>query len=427
MKEAFHIASTGRPGPVVVDVPKDVQQATLEDYQYPQKAEIRSYRPSTEGNMKQIRRAAAAIRQAKRPLLYVGGGAQSQRAQDLIVEMADKCHIPCTTTLLGLGVFPEDHPYSLSMLGMHGTQYANHAMYNTDCIIAVGARFDDRVTGKLTEFAPNREEIIHIDIDPSSISKSIRVTIPVVGDSVKILEKLVPMLEPAERPEWIKQCGQWKEEYPLTYEKGDGKLRPQFVIEELYRITKGDAIIATEVGQNQMWAAHYWQYKRPRTFLSSGGLGTMGYGFPAAMGAQAAFPDRLVVDIAGDGSIQMNMQELTTVMNENLPVKVVILNNAYLGMVRQWQQMFYKANYSGTSLRPPRGEVAYRPDFVKLAQAFGATGLRASTPEEVAPTLKKMIETDGPVFAEFQVEEEENVFPMIPAGAGVRQMMGGMA
>ena len=430
LKEAFYIAKTGRPGPVVVDLPKDVQRAVLENYHYPKSVSIRSYKPTTDGNPLAIRRAAEAIKRSRRPLLYVGGGALYEGCQKLLVELAEKCQIPCVTTLLGLGAFPEDHPYAMEMLGMHGTQYANYAMHNCDCIIAVGARFDDRVTGKLSEFAPNRQDIIHIDIDPSSISKSIPVTVPVVGDAGRILKKLVEIVEPAMHEEWVNQCQQWKKSHPLKY-RNDGKLYPQFVIEELYKATGGDAIVVTEVGQHQMWTAQFWKFTKPRTFLSSGGLGTMGYGFPAAIGAKVAFPHKHVVVIAGDGSIQMNMQEMTTAMNENLPVKVAILNNSCLGMVRQWQDMFYQKNYSGTCLLPPpdakTGErPPYRPDFVKLAEAFGAVGLRARTMEEVRPTLEAMLACDKPVFAEFIVETEENVFPMIPAGGGVQQMLGGL-
>lgn len=430
LKEAFYIANSGRPGPVVIDLPKDVQNAILEGYTYPKSVHMRSYKPVTKGNKLAIKRAAEKINKAKRPLLYVGGGANNNRCPDLLVQLAEKAQIPCVTTLLGMGSFPESHPYALEMLGMHGTQYANYAMHNTDCIIAVGARFDDRVTGKLSEFAPNREDIVHIDIDPSSISKSIPVTVPVVGECSDILKELVAEVQTARHPEWLEQCRQWKETYPLVYKNDDDKIRPQMVIDELYRLTKGNAIVCTEVGQHQMWAAHFWKFDNPRRFLSSGGLGTMGYGFPAALGAQAAFPKKLVVDIAGDGSIQMNMQELTTAVYENLPVKVIILNNGYLGMVRQWQDMFYKKNYSGTDLRAPekiRKNIPYLPDFVKMAEAFSATGLRATRVDEVLPTLQKMVETPGPVFAEFIVESEENVYPMIPAGAGVRQMMGGMA
>jgi acetolactate synthase-1/2/3 large subunit len=427
LKEAFYIARTGRPGPVVVDIPKDIQQAKLEDYEYPETIDIRSYRPVLKGNAAQIKRAAEVIAKAKRPLLYVGGGANNPKCHELLVEIANRCEIPCTTTLLGMGAFPETHPYSLKMLGMHGTQYANYAMHECDCIIAVGARFDDRVTGKLSEFAPNREEIVHIDIDPSSISKSIPVTVPVVGDCTHILENLSEILEPTKHTEWIEQIADWKQKYPLVYKKRDGVITQQQVIEELYNFTKGDAIIVTEVGQHQMWSSHYWKYTEPRTFISSGGLGTMGFGFPAALGAKMARPDREVILFAGDGSIQMNMQELTTAMNEDLPVRVVILNNGYLGMVRQWQDMFYKKNFSGTKLSPADPESAYRPDFVKLAEAFGAKGLRARTPQEIRPVFEEMMSSKTVVFAEFVVTEDENVYPMIPAGAGVRQMMGGMA
>ena len=430
LKEAFYIARTGRPGPVVVDLPKDVQQASLDNYSYPETVDIRSYKPVTEGNANQIRRAAEAIRKSEKPLLYVGGGANNPECSAMLVELANRCQIPCTTTLLGMGAFPESHPGALKMLGMHGTQYANYAMHNCDCIIAVGARFDDRVTGKLSEFAPNRKEIIHIDIDPASISKSIPVTIPVVGCCRSVLAKLLEIVEPMDHSLWLEQVTNWKNSHPLKYRTDDGKMRPQMVIEELYKMTGGDAIVTTEVGQHQMFTTHFWKFEQPRTFISSGGLGTMGFGFPAAIGAKIAHPEKLVVAIAGDGSIQMNMQELTTAMNEGVKVKIVVINNTNLGMVRQWQEMFYDRNYSGTILRPPDAdnlECGYRPDFVKLAEAFGATGLRAETVDQLRPTLRKMLDTDNLVLAEFMVETDENVFPMIPAGAGVRQMMEGLA
>ena len=429
IKEAFYIATTGRPGPVLIDVPKDVQKATLEHYQYPAEVSVRSYRPHTEPAEAQLQAAAEAIARAKRPLLYCGGGAIISGCAAEILALAEKCDIPCTTTLLGLGVFPEHHPLSLSMLGMHGTQYANFAMHNTDLIIAVGARFDDRVTGKLDEFAPRREAIIHIDVDPSSISKAIPVDIPIVGDCAHVLQRLNALVEPKRHPEWIAQVQGWKEKYPLSYPQDDC-LRPQYVIEQLYDLTKGEAIVTTEVGQHQMWAAQYWQFERPRTFLSSGGLGTMGYGFPAGLGAQAAFPDKLVVTIAGDGSIQMNIQELATAVMEKLPVKVIILNNYHLGMVRQWQQLFYKHNYSGVILKREQsedGEHAYVPDFVKLCEAYGAVGLRVTEKSALRATLQEALTNGRPTFVECVVEEEENVWPMIPAGCGVEQMISGMA
>lgn len=439
LKEAFYIARTGRPGPVVIDLPKNVQQASLRNYSYPEKVEIPTYRPVYDGNPKQIKKAVEVIQRAKRPLLYCGGGVIWSLAHEEVLQLAERCEIPVTTTLLGLGGFPETHPLSLKMLGMHGTQYANYAVHECDCLIAVGARFDDRVTGKLNEFAPNcRDSIIHIDIDPSSISKNVPVTVPIVGDCKRVLSKMLELIKPCKHPEWLAQVAEWKKNYPLRY-RNDKVLRPQFVVEKIYEVTGGDAIIATEVGQNQMWAAHYFKYTQPRTFVSSGGLGTMGYGFPAALGAQVAFPDRTVIDIAGDGSIQMNIQEMATAVMNNLPVVVAILNNGYLGMVRQWQEMFYKRNYSAVDLaRPvdkdgrlldnlPEDVPAYVPDFVRLAEAYGALGRRVTRKEEVEPAIKWAIEARRPVLLEFLVSREENVFPMIPAGASVRQMIGGLA
>ncbi len=426
MKEAFYIATTGRPGPVLIDIPKDVQQQVVHDYVYPSKVSIRSYRPVYEGNLQQIRKAAAAIGRSKRPLLYCGQGAVMSGCNEELVALSEKCDIPVTTTLLGLGSFPERHPKALRMLGMHGTQYANYAMHYCDLIISVGARFDDRVTGKLDEFAPHREEIIHIDVDPSSISKAVPVTIPIVGDCRRVLRKLVQLAEPKRHPEWMEQIAQWKSEFPLFYGEDD-RLRPQYVIDQLYQATGGDAIITTEVGQHQMWAAHYWFYDRPRTFISSGGQGTMGFGFPAAIGAQLAHPDKLVIDIAGDGSIQMNIQELATAVIERLPVKVVILNNLYLGMVRQWQEKFYNHNYSGVYLADPSsppGEIFYPPDFVKLCEAYGALGIKVTKKADVRPAIDEALRTPKCAFLDFWVEEEENVWPMIPAGKSVKDMMG---
>lgn len=437
LKEAFYIARTGRPGPVLIDLPKDVQKSSLSNYKYPESVNIRTYKPVYEGHPLMIKKAVAAIERAEKPLIYAGGGIIISNACQELLELAEKCEIPVTTTLLGLGSFPETHPLSLKMLGMHGTQYANFAVNEADLLIAVGARFDDRVTGKISEFAPNLKDIIHIDIDPSSISKNVEVSIPVVGDAKIILRKIIDSLKPLKHPEWVAHCQELKEKYPLQY-KDDDLLRPQYVVEKVYELTRGEAIITTEVGQNQMWAALFYKYTKPRTFLSSGGLGTMGYGFPAAIGAQAAFPEKLVIDIAGDGSIQMNIQELATAVTCNLPVKVVILNNHYLGMVRQWQELFYGRNYSYTCLRrraecPPfcQGSVPgcpeFVPDFVKLAEAYGAVGLRIMHKEDVLPVLKKALETPKPVFVDCWVNEEENVYPMIPAGASIKQMIGGMA
>ena len=426
LKQAFYIAGTGRPGPVLVDLPKDVQRQATTDYHYPEKIEMRSYKPVRRGNMAQIKKAAAAIDRAKRPLLYVGQGAVCSDAQAELVELAERCDIPATATLLGLGAFPDTHRLALHMLGMHGTEYANYAMHETDLIIAVGARFDDRVTGNPKQFAPRREETIHIDIDPSSISKNIEATIPVVGDCKLVLAELLKLVKPKKRPDWLKRVLDLKESRPLRF-ANDGKLRPQFVIDRLYQITKGEAIVVTDVGQHQMWAAHYWQYTKPRGFLSSGGLGTMGFGFPAAMGAQVAHPDKRVICISGDGSIQMNIQELATANIENLPVKVMILNNHYLGMVRQWQEHFYKHNYSGVFLgkRRPDGTTEYVPDFVKLCEAYGALGLRVERCEEADEAIRTALKSPRCVFVDFRVEEEENVWPMIPAGKNVEDMMTG--
>jgi acetolactate synthase-1/2/3 large subunit len=417
IRAAFHIARTGRPGPVLVDIPVDVSTAKT-DLPVPKEAHLRGYKPTVKGHIRQIRLAAQAINQAKRPLLYAGGGVVISGAADLLRELAETAQIPVTTTLMGLGCFPEDHPLALKMLGMHGTAYANFAMQNADCIIAIGARFDDRITGKLDEFAPRRECIIHIDVDPASISKNIRVDIPVVGDARHILRELVKLVGPVERPEWHRQIQEWKEKHPLTYNGQDGKLKPQYVVQQIREATRGEAIICTEVGQNQMWAAQWFNYKFPRQFISSGGLGTMGYGFPAAIGAQVACPDRIVFDIAGDGSFQMNIQELSTAVREKLPVKVAILNNGYLGMVRQWQELFYHRRYAATVLSDGN------PDFVKVAEAYGAKGIRVEQADQVRPALDDALATDGPVVLDFLINPEENVYPMVPAGEPIDRMRG---
>ena len=417
MKEAFHIARTGRPGPVLIDIPKDVQIAETE-YKYPKNVEMRTYKPTYSGHPQQIKRAAEAIHQAKKPIIYAGGGVIISGAAKELAELAKKANIPTATTLLGLGGFPETDRLSLGMLGMHGTRYANYAIMESDLIIAIGARFDDRVTGKLDEFAPHAK-IIHIDIDPSSISKNVRVDIPIVGDVQNVLRELNKLVRKGQYAPWHKKIREWKRKFPLTYED-NVELKPQFVVEEIYKATRGEAIICTEVGQNQMWAAQFYQYTKPRTLLSSGGLGTMGYGFPAAIGAQIGCPDRIVFDIAGDGSFQMNIQELATAAINKVPVKVAILNNGYLGMVRQWQELFYKKRYSHTSL-------AGGPDFVKVAEAYGAVGIRVEKKGGVRPAIKKALSIKKPVVIDFHVELEENVFPMVPAGKAVNQMIGGMA
>ena len=416
IKEAFHIASTGRPGPVLIDLPSDIQAQEAE-FVYPDKVDIRGYKPTYEGHPGQIKRAAKAISEAKRPILYVGGGVIISGASEEVRELAIKNDIPVTMTLLGLGAFPMDHKLSLGMLGMHGTAYANHSIMESDLIIAVGARFDDRVTGKVDEFAPHAK-VIHIDIDPASVSKTVEVDIPIVGDARTILKHLIKAVKKPDTKDWLKKVEDWKVKHPLRY-KDDGKVKPQYVLEEIWKATKGEAIITTEVGQNQMWAAQFYKFLKPRTMISSGGLGTMGYGFPAAIGAQIGKPKATVFDIAGDGSIQMNIQELATAVINKLPVKVAILNNCYLGMVRQWQELFYNKRYSYTSL----GGTC--PDFVKLAESYGAVGIRVTKKEEVRPAIDRALKIDNCVFLDFHIEEEENVYPMVPAGQAINKMLGG--
>ena len=418
IKEAFHIAQTGRPGPVLIDFPSDIQMQETE-FHYPERIEIRGYNPTYEGHPGQIKRAAKAISESKRPILYVGGGAILSDASEEVRELAIKNEIPVTMTLLGLGAFPQDNKLSLGMLGMHGTAYANHAIMDSDLIIALGARFDDRVTGKLDAFAPHAK-VIHVDIDPASVSKNVDVDIPIVGDCKHVLKRLNKAVKKPDTKDWLKKVDEWKKKFPLQY-KNDNKLRPQYILEEIYNATKGEAIICTEVGQNQMWAAQFYKFTKPRTIISSGGLGTMGYGFPAAIGAKLGKPGAVVFDIAGDGSIQMNIQELATAVINKLPVKVMILNNCYLGMVRQWQELFYKKRYSYTEL------CGTCPDFVKLAESYGAVGIRVTKKEEVAPAIRKALETDNVVFIDFRIEKEENVFPMVPAGEAINKMIGGLA
>lgn len=435
IKAAFYIAKTGRPGPVVVDVPKDVQQAKT-SVPYPETIELRSYKPTIKGHLQQIKKAAQEIAKCERPVIFSGGGVVTSSASAQLRELAEKIDTPVTTSLMGLGTFPENDPHSLKMVGMHGTEYANYAIQEADLLIAIGVRFDDRVTGKVSKFAP-KARIIHIDIDPTTIRKNVKVNVPLVGDIKNVLAELLKIVEPKQHPEWMKQIQEWKKNHSLKYGT-NGEIQPQYVIEQVAELTNHKAIIATEVGQNQMWTAQFYNFEEPRSFLSSGGLGTMGYGFPAAIGAQIANPDRVVIDIAGDGSIQMNIQELATAVLYQVPVKIVILNNHSLGMVRQWQSIFYDRRFSETCLKrdihcPPEcdrsGENCpkYVPSFKKLAEAYGATGIQVQHKKDVRPSLDKALNTPGPVIVEIEIDEDENVFPMVPAGAPINKMIRGLA
>jgi len=423
VKKAFYIARSGRPGPVLIDFPKDVQIATTE-FKYPDTIEIRGYKPTVEGHPRQIEKAVGMLLAAQKPVIYVGGGVILGNASPDLVELARKLNVPVTTTLMGLGSFPEDDPLSLGLLGMHGSYYANMAVSNTDLLVAVGARFDDRVTGKIATFAPHAK-IIHIDVDPTSIKKNVRVDLPIVGDVRGVLAKMLKVLE--EEGEkvagfrdsiapWLLEIEGWRNKHPMTFKQSTSVIKPQFVIQKLRELSDPDAIVATDVGQHQMWTAQFFRFTRPRTLLSSGGLGTMGFGLPAAMGAQAAFPDRQVIVVCGDGGFQMNMQELATLVQNRLPVKICILNNNFLGMVRQWQELFFDKRYSQTCMELPI-------DFIKLAEAFGAKGFQAVKPNEVEAVIKKGFKTPGPVIMEFKVAREEKVLPMVPAGASLTEMV----
>ena len=414
IKEAFYVASTGRPGPVVIDLPVDVQMVETE-FQYPSDISMRGYKPTYTGHQGQVKKAAKLIEKSKKPVIYAGGGIIISGASAQLREFAEKIQAPVVTTLLGLGGFPQTHELSLGMLGMHGTAYANYAVTESDLVIAVGSRFDDRVTGRLDAFAPDAK-VIHIDIDPSSMSKNVAVDIPIVGDAKKILVELNKVVKKPDTAAWLKKMHAWKKDHPLYYSQEGSRIKPQYVVEQIYEATKGDAIICTEVGQNQMWAAQYYKYTEPRTFISSGGLGTMGYGFPAAIGAKLGCPEKTVFDIAGDGSIQMNIQELATAVENKISVKIAILNNSCLGMVRQWQELFYKKRYSYTKLPS-------LPDFVKVAEAYGAVGMRIKKKEDVLPAIEKAMSIDNVVVMDFVVEEEENVFPMVPAGEAINKMI----
>jgi acetolactate synthase I/II/III large subunit len=423
IKEAFYIATTGRPGPVLVDIPKDVSMEKTE-FIYPNSVSIRSYSPVYEGNKWQIKQAAEAMTKAKKPVLYVGGGVIFSGASQELMELAELTHMPVDMTLMGLGAFPGEHPQSMGMLGMHGTYWANMVMHYSDLVVAIGARFDDRVTGKVSEFCPHAK-VIHIDIDPTSIRKNVNVDIPIVGDCKMVLRELIQILRATVngdqrelRKPWWDQIREWQQANPLAYQQeADGPIKPQHVIQRLYELTKDrDPIVSTDVGQHQMWAAQYFKLAKPNRWLTSGGLGTMGFGFPAAMGAQAAFPGRLVLCIAGDGSIQMNMQEMATAVVHKLPVKIIILNNRFHGMVRQWQDLFYEGRYASSDLETT-------PDFVKLAEAYGAVGLRASKPSEIDAVLKEAIAVNKPVIVDVPTYRYENVYPMIPAGGCNHEMI----
>jgi len=418
IREAFHIARSGRPGPVLIDIPKDVFQATLEEKDLSMAINLPE-EPPRESIDAACAEAVTLIRASRKPVIFIGGGILRAKAASELRTFVNSVHAPVTSSLMGLGGYPGTDPRWLGMLGMHGTYYANMAISHSDLLIAIGVRFDDRVTSKVAEFAPNAK-IIHIDIDPVSVDKIVRAHVSIISDCREALERINSMagsdilLSEDQTRDWLDQIEKWKRAVPLGYCRSE-KIKPQYVIEKLYELTKGEAIITTEVGQNQMWAAQFYHFDHPDTFISSGGLGTMGFGLPAAIGAQVAFPDRLVVDIAGDGSIQMNIQELATAVHYDLPVKVVILNNSFLGMVRQWQEMFYGKRYSQTHMKQAL-------DFVKLAEAFGAVGLRATKPEEVEAVLRKGLETPGAVMMDFQVEPEEQVYPMVSPGAGLTDM-----
>ncbi|WP_028314078.1 biosynthetic-type acetolactate synthase large subunit [Desulfatibacillum aliphaticivorans] len=421
IREAFHIARSGRPGPVLIDLPKDVLAGTANFKQPKGPVTMRSYNPTVTPNTKQLTKVIKELMKAKKPLIMAGGGIISSNASQALTDFARKLQIPVTTTLMGLGAFPGSDDLSLGMIGMHGTYRANMSTGDCDVLLGVGVRFDDRVTGKTDTFA-SQAKIIHVDIDPTSIRKNVPVSIPVVGDCKATLDKLNELLTgenlteiPEKRAPWLKCIAEWKAAQRLAYDQTD-VIKPQYVVERLCKITEGKAIISTEVGQNQMWAAQFYDFDQPNRFVTSGGLGVMGFGLPAAIGAQVAAPNDLVVDVAGDGSIQMNIQELGTAMQHKLPVKVVILNNGYLGMVRQWQELFFGKRYCAT-------QMDVQPDFVKLAEAYGATGLRATKPEEVDEVLKKGLAAEGPVIMDFVVEREECVYPMVPAGAPITEML----
>ncbi|HOK96082.1 MAG TPA: biosynthetic-type acetolactate synthase large subunit [Anaerohalosphaeraceae bacterium] len=414
IREAFYIATTGRPGPVLIDIPVDMQLAQCP---IPPKGEIElpGFKNRQKGHSRQISAAAAAINQSQKPVLYVGGGAILSGASEILRAVAQKANIPVTMTLMALGAYDQTRPESLDMLGMHGSAYANYAVQNADLIISVGARFDDRVTGNLATFAPHAK-IIHIDVDPANIGKNLHVDIPVVGDAKQVLEEMIGELEYKQRKEWFAQIAAWKAKHPFTYDRKTDVIKPQYVIEEIYRQTKGDAIICTGVGQHQMWTAQFYKFSRPRQLITSGGLGTMGYGLPAAIGVKIACPDKLVIDIDGDSSFNMTLTELSTAVMYNLPIKVALINNGYMGMVRQWQELFYGGRYSQSSL--------VNPDFANLARAFGCVGITVEKKEQVPGAVEQMLAETRPCVVDFHVDRQENVWPMVPAGKSLHEMDG---
>lgn len=423
VRKAFYIARSGRPGPVLIDFPKDVQISQAE-FKWPESVDIRGYKPNLEGHPRQVEKAVEMLLSARRPVLYVGGGVVLGDASAELTQLARTLQFPVTTTLMGLGAFPEGDPLALKMLGMHGAYAANMAMTHSDMILAVGARFDDRVTGKIATFAPHAK-IIHIDVDPTSIRKNVRVDLPIVGDVRDVLTKMLEALkghqdkleaQKSAMEPWHEDIAGWKEKHPIAYKQSNTTIKPQYVIQKLRELSDEDAIMATDVGQHQMWVAQFFDFQQPRTLLTSGGLGTMGFGIPSAMGAQAAFPKRQVICVCGDGGVQMNMQELATMVQHRLPVKIVILNNNFLGMVRQWQELFFDKRYSQTCLELPM-------DFAKIAEAYGAKGLSANKPSEVEQVIKEGFAHNGPVVMEFKIAREEKVLPMVPAGASLNEMV----
>jgi len=413
IKEAFHLAHTGRPGPVLIDIPRDVFLEQT-DFNYPEKIDLPGYKPTLQGHPTQIKKAAKMINEAKRPVIIAGRGVNISKAYSELKNLAEMAQIPVVTTLLGVGCFPENHALSYGMVGMHGMVYANYAIESADVLIAIGMRFDDRVTGKISAFAPHAH-IIHIDIDPAEIGKNVRVDIPIVGDVKMVLQALNKQITPVDHLDWVNQLDDWRRKHPSIDIRDDDGLLPQYVVRQIYEITRGEAIIVTGVGQHQMWAAQHYFFNKPNTLISSGGLGAMGFGLPAAMGAQIGCLDTAVWCIDGDGSFQMTIQELGTIVQEGAPVKIAIINNGFLGMVRQWQQLFYKGRYVATPISCP--------DFVKIAEGYGMPALRVKHKEEVVPAIEQAMAHSGPFLIDFMVEQEENVYPMMPPGATVAEII----